>query len=662
MKKSFGFLVVLLGLLAARGASAASYVPGEALVVYKKASGSAVTAASVERGAESFRIASLAAASGARVARTYGALSEAGDGVFVLVRSDSKTTEQLVEALRNRSDVIAVSPNRIIRAFREPNDPRYQSGELWGMKAIRAPEAWDVTTGDASVYVAVADTGIAAGHEDIQANLDTVRSRNFSQVSPYIPANPLDYRDVDGHGTHVSGTIGAAGDNGLGVAGVNWRTRLIALKVLGDDGSGTAAWQVDAINYLLGLLRTDPTMKIAALNLSLGGYRPVAPSAAHTEPDWHVMKTLDTLNRTVIVVAAGNEGLEVGKPAPKDDDRDPRNPQYKRGEYCYPASFTGLNNMIVVGAAASDRAAAAFSNWSPTLVDLTAPGVDILSTVPTRPDGTIYALDSGTSMAAPHVSGAVALLASRYPTATASQIKNALLQGADSARNPVATAPTNTGGARLSRYGYLDIKKALDFLERTSADLGPAPQPNPDPSPDPQPDPDRPNVGDIVVPPAPQTWSIARGTPDAQGNIPVEISVSIVTRTPLLSVRVRGLGMIETPSSVIRALGATPSSGTVSTASLSYTVRFKGTVPKSRWDTARVEVLYYLLEGDSAEKELKLGADGNGIPLNEMTDRSPTLPDPNPNAKTRSSGSGCDAGIGGLALALGVAFLPKRRG
>ena len=85
-------------------------------------------------------------------------------------------------------------------------------------------------------------------------------------------------------------------------------------------------------------------------------------------------------------------------------------------------------------------------------------------------------------MAAPHVAGAAALLVSRYPNATASQIRDALLKGADKSRNPVATARTNTGGAKLSRYGYLDVKKALDILEATSTDLGPKPQPDRPPS------------------------------------------------------------------------------------------------------------------------------------------------------------------------------------
>ena len=486
-KKTTFLLAALLCAAFVPPALAASYVPGEALVVFRKAPGDGVTAASVERGSESFRLAALAAASGARVAQAYGALSEAGDGVFALVRSETKTAEQLVEDLRARGDVLAASPNRISRIMREPNDPRYVSGELWGLAAIRAPEAWDATTGSTDVYVAVADTGIYAAHEDLQPNLDTGLSRNFARAEG-AAVDRSDYMDVHGHGTHVAGTIGAVGDNGLGVAGVSWTTRLIVLRIMGADGSGPDSWTVEALNYLVSLLRTNPQMKVAALNLSLGGYVSAAPSAVQSSAYWRAYKILDDLDRTVIVVAAGNEGLEVGRPAPYDDPRDPADPVFRRGQYCYPASFTGLKNLIVVGAAASNGGAASFSNWSPTAVSLVAPGVRILGTVfpdannGNVPFGTWYGEMSGTSMAVPHVAGAVALLAGRYPNATASQIKDALLKGADGSRNPAATARTNSGGAKLSQYGYLDVKKALDILEATSTDLGPKPQPDRPPS------------------------------------------------------------------------------------------------------------------------------------------------------------------------------------
>ncbi len=497
MKKTILLLAALLCAAAAHSASAARYVPGEALVVFRKATGASVTASSVERGLESFRVASLAAASGARAVRAYGALSEAGDGVFALIRSESKTTERLVEDLKARADVIAASPNYIVRAFREPNDPRYLSGGLWGLGAIRAPRAWDLTTGSGDVYVAIADTGVYAAHEDLKANLATEFCRNFTQVDENTPAVASDYIDVNGHGTHVAGTIGAVGNNGLGVAGVNWQVRLIALRVLDAGGAGDASWSMAALNHLSGLLRTNPQMKVAALNLSLGFYANVTPTVMQSDPYWMAFKILDDLNRTVIVVAAGNEGLEVGRPAPYDDPASPTylpEPRFKKGDYGYPASFTGLNNLIVVGAAASDDAAADFSNWSPTAVHLAAPGDGILSTVfpaadnDGTPYGTWYGEMSGTSMAAPHVAGAVALLAARYPNATAAQLKAALLNGADAGRNPVATAPTNASGATLSRYGYLDVKAALDKLAAAgSQDISPDPEPSPLPEPEPRP-------------------------------------------------------------------------------------------------------------------------------------------------------------------------------
>ena len=488
-RKTRLLLAALLCAAFVPSARAASYVPGEALVVFKKAPGAAVTAASVERGSESFRLASLAAASGARVAQAYGALSEAGGGVFALIRSETKTAEQLVGDLKARADVAAAAPNYITRAMRTPNDPRYVSGDLWGLSAIHAPEAWEVTTGSTDVYVAVVDSGIYAAHEDLKANLAAEFCRNFTQINANTPAVPSDYSDADGHGTHVAGTIGAVGNNGLGVAGVNWTTRLIALRVLDADGIGKNSWTVEALNHLVSLLRSHPQMKVAAINLSLGSYKPLAPAAMQADPYGMAYKVLDDLDRTVIVVAAGNEGLEVGKPAPYDepDPEDPQDPSYEKGDYHYPASLTGLKNLIVVGAAVSDDTAASFSNWSPTAVHLAAPGVQILSTVFPEADAggkpyrSWYGMMGGTSMAAPHVAGAAALLASRYPNATASQIKDALLKGADKNRNPAATAETNTNGTKLSQYGYLDVRGALDILEATSHDLGPKPDPTPVP-------------------------------------------------------------------------------------------------------------------------------------------------------------------------------------
>lgn len=466
----FSAFFAILFLWAVGTASASSAASGEALVVFRKAPGADVTAASVERGMDSFRLASLAAASGARVARAYGSLSEAGGGVFALVRSESRTTKELVEALRARPDVAAVSANHTVRIATVPNDPDY--GRLWGLSTIRAPEAWEVTTGSGDVYAAVIDSGIDTAHEDLAGSVDRSLSRNFTT------SDTGNYADENGHGTHVSGIIGAAGNNGLGIAGVHWRARLIVLKAINADGTGKLSFSIDAVNHLLGLLRERPEMKLAAVNISLSAYTYAAPKRAGEDPYWLALKAVDDLDRAVIVAAAGNEGLEVGHPAPSDDPEHPLAPTYAKGQFAYPAAFPRLENMIVVGAVTEGLQSASFTNWSPEYVGLAAPGTAIWSTYPTAKGKGSYLAMSGTSQAAPHVSGAAALLLSAYPHLKAGEIKAALLKGANAARNPAAASALNTSGKTVSAYGLLDVKGALDYLRKNPSPARiPAPQP-----------------------------------------------------------------------------------------------------------------------------------------------------------------------------------------
>ncbi|PIE54662.1 MAG: hypothetical protein CSA35_04640 [Dethiosulfovibrio peptidovorans] len=477
MKKKAALFCVISLLALTRLAWAESFVPGEALAVFANMSSRSVTASSVTRGPFRARAEAMAASVGARVVRTYGELSQAGDQIFALIRSETRSTEELVRELQKRPDVLAASPNFIVHATRDPDDPGFSGDNLWGLQAISAPWAWDVITGSDDIYVAVMDSGVCISHEDLAANLDRTFSRNFvveeGQSSPVFS----DYEDGNGHGTHVSGIIGAVGNNKLGVVGVNWKVRIITLRVLDDNGVGAISWEIDAINYLLGLLREHPDMKLPAVNLSLGGYDSTTPEDMKTMPEWLAYKLLNDTDRTLIVVAAGNEGLEVGQPAPLDDPWEPA--LYCKGAFAYPASFVGLKNMIVVGAAVSNGSAAPFSNWSPTAVDLVAPGFDIVSTVfPDAPKGegttygTYYGSMSGTSMATPFVAGAAALLASCTPEYTASQLKDALLQGADQERNPTATAFTNVRAAPLSAFGYLNVNEAMGYLSRKSSSGG----------------------------------------------------------------------------------------------------------------------------------------------------------------------------------------------
>ncbi len=493
MKNLRLFFVLVFVLLLSTVSFAGNYVEGEVLVVLKQESGQKVTAASAESGVAYSQAASVAKEVGASLVQTYGALSEAGNQVFMLVKSDTKTTEELMAELGGRPDVYAVSPNYMSRLTKTPNDTDYD--KLWGMEKIKAPAAWNESTGSDSVYVAVLDTGIIDTHEDLAANVDTGRSRFF----PKEGAADKNYADTHGHGTHVAGTIGAVGDNNLGVAGVNWNVKIIALKIFHTDGYTYDNQVIAALDYLRGLLKNEPNLRIVAANLSIGGWQQITPDAMQATPYNMAFQLLDNTDRIVIVVAAGNEGLEVGKPAPFDEPVEfrvnPLIPSFLKGYYCYPASFKGLKNFIVVGAATVDDVAAEFSNWG-SAVHVAAPGEAIFSTVfpeankrPGETYGTWYGMMRGTSMAAPHVAGAVGLIASKFPgILSAGEMKKMIVTWADNTNNPPApdyygNPAAGFAGKKLSANGMLDVQRAYSFLENISPNpITPTPTPTPTPT------------------------------------------------------------------------------------------------------------------------------------------------------------------------------------
>ncbi|MDR1740320.1 MAG: S8 family serine peptidase [Synergistaceae bacterium] len=458
-------------------AEAARYVEGEALVVMR---GGTSGAQAMSDG----YVRSAAEAAGARVARTYSAISELQGKVIVHVKSDTKTTEELIASLKENPNVLSATPNYINRALRAPNDPYYQNGSMWGMKRIGAEKAWDTTTGGGkSIYAAVMDTGVDVSHPDLAGVINMDYSRNFDTKDE----PDKNVQDNDGHGTHVTGTVAALGDNGVGVVGVNWNTQVIFLKVFTDEGAPNGLI-IAGLNYLADCLRKDPSLHVPTLNLSLGSWQGASPEELMSNPFFLAFKALDDLNRTVIVVAAGNESLEVGAPSPVNIADDVYETYIDKGDYCYPASFGRfLKNMIVVGATDADDAAAEFTNWSEKYVDIAAPGVAIWSTVlskkaenPNEP----YGSDDGTSMAAPHVAGAVALLAAKYPDETASQLKERVLDNANAGVNPEARGyyeyydgtkvyvqpSANVSSYKVSVHGLLDVGTAMNAA-------APAPEP-----------------------------------------------------------------------------------------------------------------------------------------------------------------------------------------
>lgn len=299
--------------------------------------------------------------------------------------------------------VAYVEPNYIVRPVATlPNDPRY--AELWGMERIRAPEAWDITQGSHEIVVGVIDTGIFTAHQDLAANI-APGSYDFAN-------NTADQQDRDGHGTHVAGTIGAVGNNGIGVAGVNWQVKLIGLKFL--DPYGDTADAIRAVEYAA----TNTALKIKITNNSWGG-------GGYSQGLYDAIKAAGETYGQLFIAAAGNDGL--------DNDEEPH----------YPSSYD-LPNIIAVAAIDSNGMLADFSCYGLESVDIAAPGVDILSTVPGGAGDQYDGTYSGTSMACPHVAGAAALLWSLNPDYSYEVIRDALLESVE--LNPNLDGVVATGG------------------------------------------------------------------------------------------------------------------------------------------------------------------------------------------------------------------------
>lgn len=333
------------------------------------------------------------------------------------------SAETAVTQLGTVSGVRYVEPNRV-RTFNAttPNDPRFS--EMWGLNNtgasggvddadIDAPEAWDVTTGDNSIVVAVIDSGIDYTHPDLAANMwvnpgeiagngiDDDGNGYIDDVNGYDfgagDADPMD--DIVGHGTHCAGTIGAVGNNGLGVVGVNWNVKLMALKIADAAGGLSSAAIIEALDYAV-------TMGARVSNNSYGGYW-------YSQAEYDAIAAAQSAGH-LFVAAAGNDM--------NDNDTFP----------AYPASYD-LDNIIAVAATTSSDDIAWFSNYGATSVDLGAPGEGILSTLPTGGSqmGTDYGFSDGTSMATPHVTGAAALVLAADPTLSYATVKAALMGNVD---------------------------------------------------------------------------------------------------------------------------------------------------------------------------------------------------------------------------------------
>ncbi len=335
----------------------------------------------------------------------------AGGDVLVKLKPDMSPV-LAVEVLKRLPNVKYACLNYIRRANVVPNDPSYGSQWAWGV--IDAPEAWDITTGDASITVGVIDTGIDYDHPDLASNVWTgpggIHGYNFINNTP----NPM---DDHGHGTHCSGTIGAVTNNGIGVAGVNWTISIMGLKFLNASGSGTDANAIRAIDWAIEQNNLG-NANVRVLSNSWGGYGPSDALKAAIE------RARDA--GIVVVAAAGNESFDI------DSSR------------CVEAP-AGLNvsNIVAVAATNSSDNLAYFSNYGSSKVDLGAPGVGIYSTVWNNS----YTSMDGTSMACPHVAGVVALTLAANPDLTMDELIDQVLANVD----PVSALSNKTGG-RLNAW------------------------------------------------------------------------------------------------------------------------------------------------------------------------------------------------------------------
>jgi subtilisin family serine protease len=351
---------------------------------------------------------------------------------------------------------ILCEPNTLFFKSATPNDPKYN--QLYGMTKISAPVAWDTLTGSAAVKVAVIDTGIDYSHADLNANISInageipgngVDDDANGYVDDYLGYNFAysngDPYDDDGHGTHCAGTIGARGNNGVGVVGVNWQVGLLAVKVLDNQGSGYLSDIAAGIDYAVA-------RGASVISMSLGG----SDNSSILEDAIAGAKAADIL----VVVAAGNETA--------NNDVTPS----------YPANSVH-ENVISVAATTSSDSLASFSNWGRTTVHVAAPGNSIVSTIPGG-----YASYSGTSMATPHVAGVAALMKAANSGLSYAQVKSILMQTVD----PISSLST-----RVASGGRINAASAVAMAVGTT----PSPSdPAPAPTPTPEPDPDSPPVDD----------------------------------------------------------------------------------------------------------------------------------------------------------------------
>ncbi|MFC1518060.1 S8 family serine peptidase [Candidatus Margulisiibacteriota bacterium] len=367
--------------------------------------------------------------------RRQKAIKNSGLGrTYKLIFTEQDDIETIALQFMNNSDVEFAEPNYRVRAFiTQPNDPGYNlgSGPQWHIDRISCPGGWDITTGSAQIVVAVIDSGIRTTHEDLVNKLwvnttenggaggfdddgngydDDINGWNFI-------ANNANVNDDYFHGTFVSGIIGAQTNNGIGIAAVDWNTKLMTLKALDQHGEGDFDDIANAVYYAI-----DNGAHV--INMSLG-----APYDSYALQN----AVRAAVNANLVCVAAmGNNGSST---------------------VYYPA---GYSEVIGVGATDQSDLRANFSTYGSgsQITELCAPGVDIYST--TTPNNNSYAVGSGTSFAAPMVSGLASLLFAKQPTMSVSDMRILMHLSANDLGS--------TGPDKYFGHGRINVENALNNI------------------------------------------------------------------------------------------------------------------------------------------------------------------------------------------------------
>jgi len=320
-----------------------------------------------------------------------------------------------IRKLQGMAGVRYAEPNYVYQLFLTPDDPFFSSKQ-WGPQRINAPAAWDITAGSPNTVVAVVDSGIDGTHPDFSGKVLAGTNCTTDTLPP------------PSHGTHVAGIAAAIGNNGTGIAGINWTAGILPIKVCNASGSCTNSDISCGVVFGVNFAISNPSLRVVE-NLSLGG-----PGYAQQLKDAF---DYALQNNVLVIASSGNDG---------------------KSTMLFPAGFPGV---MAVGASTPTNDRAVFSTYGPHL-SVIAPGVDIYSSIP----GGTYTLMSGTSMAAPHVAGVAALILALSPglspTQVRSQIERTATHLGSSSFDPqfgwgVVNAAAALGALVPSNYGQVQI-------------------------------------------------------------------------------------------------------------------------------------------------------------------------------------------------------------